>query len=182
MEYIIDSEYSNVRIDRFLRKQYPLVPLSEIFKGFRIGKIKVNGKKIKENYRLQEGDILKIYFAGDKIKKSIFLDLTEKENKILKEGIVYENKDLIIFNKKNHIVMHKGSGHDYGLAEMFKSYYKNDNFNFINRIDKETSGLVIGSKTLKSSRVLSEELRNGNIVKKYYIDIQITKPAQISSI
>lgn len=169
MEYIIESDYSDVRLDRFLRKKYPLVSLNEIFKGFRTGKIKVNGRKVKENYRLSFGDIVKVYFDDEKREKISFSEITDKEKKDLENGIVYEDEGIVIFNKKSNVVMHKGSGHDYGLAEMFKSYYKNSNFNFINRIDKETSGLVIGAKSLEMTRILSEELREGHIVKKYYI-------------
>lgn len=169
MEYIIESDYSDVRLDRFLRKKYPLVSLNEIFKGFRTGKIKVNGRKVKENYRLSFGDIVKVYFDDEKREKISFSEITDKEKKDLANGIVYEDEGIVIFNKKSNVVMHKGSGHDYGLAEMFKSYYKNSNFNFINRIDKETSGLVIGAKSLEMTRILSEELREGHIVKKYYI-------------
>ena len=40
----------------------------------------------------------------------------------------------------------KGSGYEYGISEMFKSYFKDNNFNFVNRIDRKTSGLVIGAK------------------------------------
>lgn len=169
MEYIIESDYSDVRLDRFLRKKYPLVSLNEIFKGFRTGKIKVNGRKVKENYRLSFGDIVKVYFDDEKREKISFSEITDKEKKDLSNGIVYEDEGIVIFNKKSNVVMHKGSGHDYGLAEMFKSYYKNSNFNFINRIDKETSGLVIGAKSLEMTRILSKELREGHIVKKYYI-------------
>ncbi|MGF6906301.1 RluA family pseudouridine synthase [Fusobacterium sp. PH5-44] len=172
MEYIIENEYSNVRLDRFLRKKYPLVSLNEIFKGFRTGKIKVNGKKVKENYRLLLGDVVKVYFDDSKKEKIFFFELSEKEKNELATGIVYEDEGIIIFNKKNNVVMHKGSGHSYGLAEMFKAYYQNNNFNFINRIDKETSGLVIGAKSLEIARILSEELRKGYVIKKYYILVQ----------
>ena len=46
-------------------------------------------------------------------------------------------------------VVHKGSGHDISLLEEFRSYYSNNNINFVNRIDRLTSGLVIGAKKYK---------------------------------
>lgn len=67
------------------------------------------------------------------------------------------------------MVMHKGSGHEYGVSEILKEYLKNPNFNFVNRIDKATSGLVVGTKSLVVNRELSEEIRERNIEKKYYI-------------
>lgn len=173
MEYIIDKEFEDVRVDKFLRKRLSNMPLTEIFKCIRVGKIKVNGKKTKENYRLKLNDVVKLFmkvdlesiqFEENKIKDS---DLEE-----IKQFIVYEDENLLILNKKPNMVMHKGSGHEYGISEILKEYLKNPNFNFINRIDKATSGLIIGTKSLVINRELSEEIRERNIEKKYYILVE----------
>lgn len=173
MEYIIDKEFEDVRVDKFLRKKLSNIALTEIFKYIRVGKIKVNGKKTKENYRLKLNDVVKLFMKVElesiqseesKIKSS---DLEE-----IKQFIVYEDENLLILNKKPNMVMHKGSGHEYGISEILKEYLKNPNFNFINRIDKATSGLVIGTKNLVINRELSEEMRERNIEKKYYILVE----------
>lgn len=169
MEYIIDKEYKDVRLDRFLRKKYEDISLTEIFKGIRTGKVKVNGKKSKENYRLQLGDIIKVFFNGGETKEEKPVSIENKEIEKIKKSIVYEDEKVLIFNKKNNMVMHKGSGYEYGISEMIKSYLKNENFNFVNRIDKATSGLIIGAKTLVVARELAEDIRNRDIEKKYYI-------------
>lgn len=173
MEYIIDKEFEDVRVDKFLRKKLSNMALTEIFKCIRVGKIKVNGKKTKENYRLKLNDVVKLFIKVElesiqseesKIKSS---DLEE-----IKQFIVYEDENLLILNKKPNMVMHKGSGHEYGVSEILKEYLKNPNFNFINRIDKATSGLIIGTKSLVINRELSEEMRERNIEKKYYILVE----------
>lgn len=169
MEYIIDKEYENVRLDRFLRKKYEDISLTEIFKGIRTGKVKVNGKKSKENYRLQMEDIVKVFFNGGETKEEKPVSIEDREIEKIKKSIVYEDEKVLIFNKKNNMVMHKGSGYEYGISEMLKSYLKNENFNFVNRIDKATSGLIIGAKTLVVARELAEDIRNRDIEKKYYI-------------
>lgn len=170
MEYIIDSEYADVRLDKFLRKKLPDMALTEIFKAIRVGKIKVNGKKSKENYRLQLNDVVKLFFmieAKDKeVKEETIKDVDLEK---IKKYIVYEDEKVLILNKDSNMVMHKGSGHDYGVSEVLKKYLDNSNFNFVNRIDKATSGLVIGAKSLVVTRELSEEIRDRNIDKKYYI-------------
>ncbi|MGL5901651.1 MAG: pseudouridine synthase, partial [Cetobacterium sp.] len=158
MEYIIDSSFNEARLDRFLRKKYENTPLTEIFKGIRTGKIKVNGKKSKENYRLKEGDIVKVLISGGETEDKELITISNKELETLKKGIVYEDEKVVIFNKEPNMVMHKGSGHDYGISELFKSYYKTDEFNFVNRIDKSTSGLVIGAKNLAVTRELAQEV------------------------
>ena len=169
MEYIIDKEYEDVRLDRFLRKKYENISLTEIFKGIRTGKVKVNGKKSKENYRLQMEDIVKVFFNGGETKEEKPVSIEDREIEKIKKSIVYEDEKVLIFNKKNNMVMHKGSGYEYGISEMLKSYLKNENFNFVNRIDKATSGLIIGAKTLVVARELAEDIRNRDIEKKYYI-------------
>lgn len=169
MEYIIDKEYEDVRLDRFLRKKYEDISLTEIFKGIRTGKVKVNGKKSKENYRLQLEDVVKAFFNGGETKEEKPVSIENKEIEKIKKSIVYEDERVLIFNKKNNMVMHKGSGYEYGISEMIKSYLKNENFNFVNRIDKATSGLIIGAKSLVVARELAEDIRNRDIEKKYYI-------------
>ena len=173
MEYIIDKEFEDVRVDKFLRKKLSNMPLTEIFKCIRVGKIKVNGKKTKENYRLKLNDVVKLFMKVD------LESIQSEENKIkdsdleeIKQFIVYEDENLLILNKKPNMVMHKGSGHEYGVSEILKEYLKNPNFNFINRIDKATSGLIIGTKSLVINRELSEEIRERNIEKKYYILVE----------
>jgi 23S rRNA pseudouridine955/2504/2580 synthase len=57
------------RIDKFIRKYLPNAPLGGIFKWLRTGKIKVNGKKVDQNHRIQEGDMIELYFEGKEIEE-----------------------------------------------------------------------------------------------------------------
>ena len=173
MKYIIDKDYDDVRLDRFLRNNLKELALTEIFKAIRTGKIKVNGKKSKQNYRLKEGDEIKIFLnLSPKSDITITREINDKEIKYIKNSIVYEDENILIFNKKPNEVMHKGSGHEYGISELIKGYLENPNFNFVNRIDRLTSGLVIGAKNLVTIRNLAAEIRDRNIVKKYYILVE----------
>jgi 23S rRNA pseudouridine955/2504/2580 synthase len=147
MEYKIDSNFHDTRLDKFIRRKYEGVNLTGIFKMIRKGKIKVNGKKVKQNYRLQEGDVVKVFSTGGETKKKEFIELSPREVEYIQKGIVYEDEKILVFNKEADMVMHKGSGHDYGLSEMLKSYLKIEEFTFINRIDKATSGMIIGAKS-----------------------------------
>jgi len=171
IEYIIDEDYETVRIDRFLRKHLKNINLSEIYKMLRKAKIKVNNKKVSQDYRLVLGDIVFVFlpenFKENGEEKFIKLEKDRKEK--LKEMIVFENENLFVINKSLGDVVHKGSGHDISLLEEFRSYYLNNNVNFVNRIDKLTSGLVIGAKNIKTAREVAKEIQLDNIVKKYYV-------------
>lgn len=177
-EVIVNSEMEGMRLDRYLRKKFKEEPLSRIFGAIRSGDIKINGKKSKENYRLLLNDkiIIRNLSSGniEKTEKSVNI-AKEKNLKILesnlekyKKMVIFENDDFFIVNKKENIPMHKGTGHKYGLAEVFKAIYKSENINFANRLDFETSGLVIGCKTLKFLRYISQKIRDNKVHKKYF--------------
>ena len=115
MEYLIDKEYEDVRLDKFLRKKLPDMALTEIFKCIRVGKIKVNGKKSKENYRLQLNDVVKLFFVVESKecdKNNNINKINSEEFEKIKKYIVYEDDRVLILNKKANMVMHKGSGYD----------------------------------------------------------------------
>ena len=175
-EIIVNSEMEGMRLDRYLRKSFKNEPLSRIFGAIRSGDVKINGKKSKENYRLllddkitiknlSMGNIKKNEKIENKIKK---LQISQNELEKYKKMVIFENEDFFIVNKAEKIPMHKGTGHKYGLSEVFKKIYKSENINFANRIDFETSGLVIGCKTLKFLRYISEKIRKNEVHKKYF--------------
>ena len=168
---VVNSEMENMRLDRYLRKQFKNEPLNKIFSSIRNGDVKVNAKKSKENYRLSLGDILTIkMLKSSKKKENKFEKIKIKKEDIenYKKMVIFENKDFFIVNKKEKIAMHKGTGHSYGLSEVFKKIYQNENINFSNRLDCDTSGLVIGCKNLKFLRYISEKIRNNEVKKKYF--------------
>ena len=175
-EIIVNSEMEGMRLDRYLRKSFKNEPLSRIFSAIRSGDVKINGKKSKENYRLLLNDkvIIKNLSIGNikknekeenKIKK---LQISQNELEKYKKMVIFENEDFFIVNKAEKVPMHKGTGHKYGLSEVFKKIYKSENINFANRLDFETSGLVIGCKTLKFLRYISEKIRENKVHKKYF--------------
>ena len=174
MEYIIDAEYENSRIDRLLKKICKDETLSNIFRALKKGDVRVNGSKIKENYRLALGDVVTIKYlkfqedvltGALKESKKVYDD--EYDNYYYKSLIIFENEDFFIVNKPPQIPMHKGTGHKFGLSEIYKQIYNNSNVNFANRLDNDTSGLVIGCKNLKFLRYMTEKIRNNEIKKKY---------------
>ena len=171
-EYIVDSEAEGMRLDRYLKKKFKNEPLSKIFQALRKGDVKVEGKKVKENYRLSLNEKISVKYL--KAENSSDENRNYRKNKIekkildkYKKSVIFENEDFFIVNKEGNIPMHKGTGHKYGLSEIFKEIYNSENINFANRLDYETSGLVIGCKTLKFLRYISEKIRNNEVQKRY---------------
>ena len=176
-EVVVDSEMEGMRLDRYLRKNFKDEPLNRIFGAIRAGDVKVNGKKSKENYRLALNDtiVIKNLFSENFDNRKSFeknnlkkIQIQKSDLEKYKKMIIFENEDFFIVNKSEKIPMHKGTGHKYGLSEVFKEIFKNENINFANRLDFETSGLVIGCKNLKFLRYISQKIRDNEIQKKYF--------------
>jgi RluA family pseudouridine synthase len=173
---------SNQRLDRFLRKRLPLRTLSDIYRMIRTGFARVNGKRVKENYRLREGDSLELRMAetelatgkDDNAESLAELSKTEFFRRNLK--IVYEDESLIACNKPPHLVVHSGTGHDGNatLIDLVKSYMlakdkKDPDADpvLVHRLDRDTSGIILVAKNKAVVRELHTLLRDHELTKKY---------------
>lgn len=172
MEIICDENIEGMRLDRFLRKKFKNENLSKIFESIRTGKVKVNNKKQKENYRLKLEDVIEINLLKEEaveVKKNKSFSKINIDKEKYQDMIFYEDDNYLVINKPSGVTVHKGTSNDYGLAEVFKQIMKNENINFANRIDKDTKGLVLGAKNPKTLRDLTEKIRNNELVKKYIV-------------
>ncbi len=173
IEYIIGRNDAGLRADRFLFKATS-APSSLIYKTFRKKDVKINGKWIKEDYPLCEGDILRIYIKED------FRTQKEIADCPLTAEIVFEDENIIIFNKPTGLMCQPDKLHPTGtLSDMLKSYLASkgeyeagaeSSFSpaLCNRIDTNTNGLVIGAKNAQALRDMNEMIRL-RFVKKYYL-------------
>lgn len=168
MEFIISRDFHDVRLDRFIRKKYRDIALTAIFRLIRKGVVRVNGKKKRPDYRLQENDIVRVNVSATPSVAKAFVCLSSEERKQVADSIVYEDDDIVLCNKPPGLVMHRGSGHEYGLVELLQSFWENPQFTFVNRIDRATAGLVIGAKNTVAARKLSELFRQ-QAIEKYYL-------------
>lgn len=173
----INENESGQRLDRFLKKYLNKAPLSLIFKLIR-SKIKVNGVKKKENYKLEIDDVLEINI--DDIE-------TLRDKKKVGGGTFVLKKDEIIFEDQNILIAKKGKGMlvhgdinekkktlqnkvlNYLIS---KNEYTNNEKTFtpspVQRLDRNTEGMVVFAKNAKSLRTLNKMFKErGHIEKKY---------------
>ncbi len=172
MEFTITRDFHNVRLDKFLRKTYQEIPQTGIYKMIRKGNVKVNRKKKRQNYRLQEGDTVRVWEASAPTVAKITLQLTREQQQLAEQIIVYQDDDILICNKPAGMVMHTGSRHESGLGELILSHIRNPQFTFVHRIDKMTSGLVMGAKNLPTARKLSRLIRERAVHKEYVVLVE----------
>lgn len=172
----IGTNEAGQRLDKFLRKYLKDVPLSAIFKALRKGDIRINGVKQKENYSLQLNDVIEIKYIKSKPEK--------KEKKFIKVDpsglkITYEDENILIVEKWPGVLVHPDQkGAEPSLTDFVLSYL-NEKGDYLpekeitftpapcNRLDRNTSGVVIFGKNFESLRTMNEMIREGD-VKKYY--------------
>lgn len=179
-EIVINKNQGNQRFDRFLRKYFENAPLSVISKNIRKKNFKINDKRAKNNDFVYEGDIIKMYISDENYNK--WLTKTDFKPSDFDLKIVYEDENIIVMDKDYGQLTHAASKEDYGnnLVDNMLSYlYKTKSFDMsdktfkpavVNRLDRNTAGLVIGAKNSESLRNLNKAMKK-NLIDKYYLTI-----------
>ena len=170
--YIVDSSYEGTRIDKWIRNFLGKVPQGLIEKSLRIGKIKLNNKKIKSSTKLNFKDVINVYdikFEENSRKnKSKF----NPSNEIIKENedlIIDDNKDFIVVNKESGIAVQGGTKSKKNLIDIFtkSKIFENSKPYSVHRLDKDTSGVFIIAKNRDSAKLLTSLFRLRKIHKTY---------------
>lgn len=178
MRIEIGANEAGQRLDKFLRKLLKDVPLSAIFKALRKKDIRVNGKKQNEKYFLEEGDVVEIKYIQSKQepKKDKFIKVDPKRLKIC-----FEDENMVIVEKWPGVLVHSDSDRneeptltDYVLSYLHDKgdYLPENEITFTpapcNRLDRNTSGVVIFGKTFEGLKMINEAIREDEIKKYYY--------------
>ncbi len=173
------------RIDRVLRKLLPDLALGEIYKHLRKGTIKINAKKAAQDYRINEGDVLFLAsFLESEMKNCGAAQLSAQaddaalapnsadtarpagENYGFKLETLFQNEHIRIVNKPFGVAVHKSNSKEISLAEIvaaeYRALHQNESLSFtagpLHRLDKNTSGIIVFSQSLKGAQWFSENL------------------------
>ncbi len=164
---VIDPDYADQRVDNFLRAILKKVPKTRIYRMLRKGEVRVNGKRIGPDYRLQAGDEVRVppVFQAAQAAPEIPSDslLT-----LLSKSILYEDSRLLIINKPSGIPVHGGVRTKVGVIEAMRALYpKLPQLELVHRLDADTSGCLILAKKRSTLRELHALLRAGKMFKAY---------------
>ncbi|MDD9154674.1 23S rRNA pseudouridine(955/2504/2580) synthase RluC [Aliivibrio sp. S4TY2] len=166
----IDDDFAGQRIDNFLLARLKNVPKSMIYRIVRKGEVRVNKKRIKPEYKLQEGDMVRI--PPVKVPEPTAPDLPSvKLAKVseLESCIIYEDDHLLILNKPSGTAVHGGSGLKFGAIEALRALRPDARFlELVHRIDRDTSGILLVAKKRSALRRLQEQFRNKTVQKYYF--------------
>lgn len=157
----IDGEHAGRRLDKFLRSQLKGVPAGLLFQLLRKGKLRVNGRKTEQNYRLVEGDVVEIPALTVEAPASTGPRPPAALLDRVKNAVVYEDADLLAINKPVGVAVHKGTDNPFGVIEALR-YLRPDlhELELGHRLDRDTSGVLVLAKTPSMLRYLHELLRD----------------------
>ncbi len=194
IELVINAKDELQRVDKYIMRVLPGAGKSLIYKQIRKKNITLNGKKIDGSEKLKSGDKLQLFFSEatyEKFKNPEMSDTYNAYERALEQGriaytdkiqnieIVYEDENVIFMNKPQGILTQADDKNLYSLNEWLIGYLESkgeislstmSSFkpSVLNRLDRNTGGLVAGSKSIKGAIVLSDSLKN-RTCHKYYL-------------
>ncbi|MBR2393472.1 MAG: RluA family pseudouridine synthase [Alphaproteobacteria bacterium] len=168
----ISKTDDGTRLQRWFVRNYPSMPLREFYKLCRGGQIRVNSKRVHGREILNAGDAIRIpptiggfatrlqkSSAGDKFS------LTDLEE--LRQCIIHNDDDIVVFNKPAGLAVQGGSGIRKSIDKMAAALFPYDKISLVHRLDKETSGLLVVAKNQRAAQHLSAQFQNKDAHKEY---------------
>ena len=174
----IGKNDADQRLDKFLTKNLPNLPQSLMYKYIRKKRIKVNGKRAEISTRLSEGDVLDLYINDE------FFEKPEPIYDFLHAGtslsILYEDENLLVLDKPVGLLSHPDDREyvDTLIGRVKRYLYEKGEYDpeeensfapaLVNRIDRNTGGIVLAAKTAEALRILNQKMKDREI-HKYYL-------------
>lgn len=164
-----EEDETGKRIDVYIAEYKDGLSRSRVQKLIEGGFVSINGKTVKSNYKLRKGDIIEVEIPDP--------EPLEIEAENIPLDIIYEDKDVVIVNKPQGMVVHPAAGHYSGTLVNALMYHCKDDLSGINgqtrpgivhRIDKDTSGVLMIAKSDAAHNSLAQQLAVHSITRKYY--------------
>ena len=175
--FTVNKNDAGQRLDKFITKSVPLLPKTLLYKYIRIKRIKINGKRAEISTKLQEGDVIDMYINDE------FFEAAPEKYDFLKASknlnIVYEDENIILCNKKAGVLCHPDDKEftDTLINRIKRYLYEKGEFKpdeessfvpaLVNRIDRNTGGIVIAAKNAETLRILNQKMKDRELHKFY---------------
>ena len=175
--FVIEKNDAGQRLDKFLTKTVPNLPQSLLYKSIRLKRIKLNRKRADISTRLQVGDVVELYlndeFFTPAPTRYDFLSAPKSLD------ILYEDENVLLLNKKAGLLSHPDDREyiDTLITRVKRYLYEKGEYDpaneasftpaLVNRIDRNTSGIVIAAKTAEALRILNQKMKDRELHKLY---------------
>ena len=187
-QLVIKPNDAGQRLDKFLQKTFRLLPASLMYKAIRKKDVKRNGKRIAAEDKLAAGDVITVYLPDDVLEQQP--PVYEFMHASKKLSVVYEDDNVMLLDKPVGLIVHPDD-REFTDTLIFrvqrylyeKGEYDPDKENsfapaLVNRIDRNTCGIVIAAKNAAALRILNDKLKYREIEKHYVCLVYGTMPKQ----
>ena len=163
----ISAAQAGQRIDNFLLTLEKGVPKSRIYRAIRKGEVRVNKGRIKQTYKIQAGDSIRIPPLRTS-EKSAKLFVGSNVRQQLTDCVLFEDDDLLVLNKPPGLAVHAGSNIDQGIIEALRIIRDDQPYlELVHRLDRDTSGCLLIAKSRHALVHLQNQMRDHEINKRY---------------
>lgn len=187
LRIVLNENDGGQRLDKFLSKTVRDLPTPLMYKYIRTKRIKVNGKKAKQDMKLCGGDIIEMYIPEEFTSKKETAAADKYDNVREIPRVVYEDENIIICDKRPGLLSHTGDSTENNSSQLserdtlifqIQAYlYKKGEYSpdseasfapaLCNRIDRNTGGLVIAAKNAMALREINRLIREDGVKKQY---------------
>jgi 23S rRNA pseudouridine955/2504/2580 synthase len=178
----VTADEAGMRVDRFLEAKFPGLSFSHIHRVIRKGELRVNGKRVDGKDRLEEGQAVRIPPLKADAPKTAVSEADEKTAAFLKSITLYEDADVLVFNKPMGLAVQGGSGttrHLDGMLDVMRDDATGQRPRLVHRLDKDTSGCLLVAKTRFAASALAQVFRSREARKIYWALVAgVPKPHQ----
>jgi 23S rRNA pseudouridine955/2504/2580 synthase len=162
----VTTDEAGQRIDNFLMRHFKTVPRSRVYRLLRKGEVRVNRKRVDAEYRIQEGDEVRLppvridRDAEPGRPSSSLLELIER-------AVIFQDRHLLVVNKPAGVAVHGGSGMSFGVIEALRASRPRETLELVHRLDRDTSGCLLVARDRSTLAALHALIRNGGMHKTY---------------
>ena len=172
-EYQVPEAGTEMRLDRYLRREVPGLTQGVLQKLLRTGKIRLNGSRAEANARLAAGDVVtvpEIAPAAETPKQRHVVKMDEARAKMLARMVLYSDNSVIVLNKPAGLPVQGGSGiavHVDGMLDALQNGAA-ERPKLTHRLDRDTSGLLVIARSGRAARTLAAAFRGRDVEKTYW--------------
>ena len=171
-KFIVVTTCNDMRLDRWIRNNLGKIPQGLIEKNLRLGKIRVNNKKVKSSFKVKTNDKIEVFNFNFELKnnqKKIIFNPTNEIIKANEDLIIDNNDDFIVLNKSSGISVQGGTKSKKNLVDIFSKskIFEGTKPYSVHRLDKDTSGVFIIAKNRQTAQLLTSLFRLRKVHKTY---------------
>jgi 23S rRNA pseudouridine955/2504/2580 synthase len=163
----VDEGQHGQRVDNFLGRYLKGVPRAHLYRLLRTGQVRVNGRRVKPDTRVEAGDKVRVPPVRTGVASEP-VSIPEAAGQRLDGAVLVEDAHVLVLNKPAGLPVHAGSGFRYGVIEALRGRREHaPMLELVHRLDRGTSGCLVIAKSRAALKELNQALRDGRVVKEY---------------